>query len=104
MQNTRPRFFGWSNVYWRISTIFLLLGLVVLVLEALGVFHELGILLTVVAMWISMYFGLAGAEERSVELLQSMVHGIDSRLESLDARLNAQTKLLMEIRDTLREK
>ena len=104
MQNSRSPFFGvfWSNTYWRISTIFLLLGLVVLLLEVLGVFHELGLVLAVVGMWISMYFGLAGAEERSVELLQSMVRGIDSRLESIDARLDAQTRVLVEIRDLLR--
>jgi len=102
MQDDRPRFFGWSNTYWRVSTIFLLLGLLVLALELLGVFHQLGVVLTIVGMWISMYFGLAGAEQRSVELLQSMVHGIDSHLESIDRRLDAQTRVLEEIRDLLR--
>jgi len=104
MQERHPPFFSvfWSNAYWRISTIFLLLGLLVLLLEILGVFHELGLVLAVVGMWILMYFGLAGAEERSVELLQSMVRGLDSRLESIDARLDGQTRVLVEIRDLLR--
>ena len=104
MQNSRSPFFGvfWSNTYWRISTIFLVLGLVVLLLEVLGVFHELGLVLAVVGMWISMYVGLAGAEERSVELLQSMVRGLDARLEPIDGRLDAQTRVLVEIRDLLR--
>ena len=103
MEDDRPRFFGWSNTYWRISTVFLLLGLVVLVLEVLGVFRELGLVLTMVGMWMSMYLGLAGAEERSVELLQSMVHGLDAHQESIDTRLESQTRVLVEIRDLLRQ-
>ncbi|MFQ5667915.1 MAG: hypothetical protein ACE5I7_15990 [Candidatus Binatia bacterium] len=94
----------WSNTYWRVSTIVLLLGLVVLVLELFGVLRELGVVLAIVGMWISMYFGLAGAEERSVELLQSMLRGIDSRLESIDGQLDGQTRVLVDIRDLLRER
>jgi len=60
----RPRYW---NVWWTLSVVFMALSILVAVLELLGALGDLGVVLTVIGVGLSMMFGLTGASRGSVD-------------------------------------
>ena len=60
----RPRYW---NVWWTLSVVFMALSILVAVLEWLGVLGDLGVVLAVIGVGLSMMSGLTGASRSSVD-------------------------------------
>jgi hypothetical protein len=78
---TRARFW---NVWWTLTVISAALTLGVALLEALGVFHDLGVVLSIVGLLATMVFGLTASTRSSLGEFRSEVVPL---LEGMDARL-----------------
>ena len=62
------------NIWWALSVIFMTFALVAASLEILGVLRDIGLVVTVVSVGLSVLFGLAGASRNSVvELGEAIV-------------------------------
>ncbi len=60
----RPRYW---NVWWTLSVVFMAFSILVAVLEWLGVLGDLGVVLAVIGVGLSMMSGLTGASRSSVD-------------------------------------
>ncbi len=92
MAKDRP---GYWDIWWILSTIFLALAIVFAVLEYLGVLRDLGVILSVVSVGLSIYFGLMSSTRRSARRLEDALEAgfaaeggkLDRLVEILDERL-----------------
>lgn len=94
---TKARFW---NVWWTLTMISAALTLVVAAMEALGVFRDAGVVLSVVGLLVTMVFGLTASTrsalgEFSNEVVPRLV-GIETRLQGTEARLDRIIALLDE--------
>ena len=87
---TRARFW---NVWWTLTVISAALTLGVALLEALGVFRDLGVVLSVVGLLVTMLFGLTASTRSSLGEFRSE---LVPRLDCIEARLDRIIALLDE--------
>ena len=84
----RARFW---NVWWTVTVITAALTLGVALLEALGVFRDLGLVLSIVGLLVTMIFGLMASTRSSFSEFRA---GVVPRLEGVEARLDAMAMRL----------
>ncbi len=85
----RARFW---NVWWTLTVISAALTLGVLVLEALGVLHDVGMTLSLVGVLISLLFGLTASTRSSLSEFRDealpRLDGLGARLDGLGVRFD----------------
>lgn len=85
---------GFWNVWWTLAWITAALTIAVAVLEALGAFDDLGIVLSLVGLALTMLFGLTASTRSSVGALRSdmipVLALIGERLERIEDRLGSR--------------
>ncbi len=87
---TKARFW---NVWWTLTVISAALTLGVALLEALGVFRDLGLVLSILGLLVTMIFGLAASTRSSLGEFRGDVL---PRLDGMEARLDRIIALLDE--------
>jgi len=98
----RPRYW---NVWWTLTMISAALTLVALVLEALGVFRDLGLALSLAGLLLTAVFGLSASTRSSLGGFRGEVmprlDRMDGRLGQLDVRLGQVDAHLGQMTDRL---
>lgn len=87
---TKARFW---NVWWTLTVISAALTVGIALLEALGVLRDLGIVLSIVGLLVTMLFGLTASTRSSLSTFRGQVV---PRLEGMEARLDRIIALLDE--------
>ena len=94
---TKARFW---NVWWTLTVISAALTVGVALLEALGILRDLGIVLSIVGLLVTMLFGLTASTRSSLSQFKSDVvprlEGMEAHLEGMQARLDRIITLLDE--------
>ena len=96
---------GFWNVWWTLTVISAALTLVIVALEALGVFRDLGVALSVASALLTVLFGLTASTRASVSgfrgevvprlrAIEGQLGGIDGRLGGMEQRLDRIVTLL----------
>jgi hypothetical protein len=102
---TKARFW---NIWWTLAMVSAALTLIAVTLEALGVFRDLGIVLSVAGALLTLLFGLAASTRSSVTEFRGEVAprlgGIEQRLGGIDARLSGMEQRLDRIITLLDER
>lgn len=102
---TRARFW---NVWWTLTVISAALTVGVALLEALGVFRDLGIVLSIVGLLVTMIFGLAASTRSSLGEFRAEVvprlEGVEARLEAMRTHLDGTGTRLDRIIELLDER
>lgn len=92
---SRARFW---NVWWTLTVISAALTLIVVALETLGVFRDVGIILSIAGAFLTLIFGLMASTRSSLtEFRREVVPGlraIDGRLGGLGERLGGMEQRL----------
>jgi len=79
----RPRYW---NVWWTLSVVFMALSILVAVLEWLGVLGDLGVMLAVIGVGLSMMSGLTGASRSSVDQIGEAIVTLEVSGSRVDIR------------------
>ena len=79
----RPRYW---NVWWTLSVVFMALSILVAVLEWLGVLGDLGVVLAVIGVGLSMMSGLTGASRSSVDQIGEAIVTLEVSGSRVDIR------------------
>jgi len=87
---TKARFW---NVWWTLTVISAALTVGIALLEALGVLRDLGIVLSIVGLLVTMIFGLAASTRSSLSEFRG---DVVPRLDGMEARLDRIIELLDE--------
>ena len=101
-QDVKRRARYW-NVWWTLSVVFMALSMLVAALELLGVLGDLGVVLTVIGVGLSMMFGLTGASRGSVDhigeaivTLVAEVSGSREDIRALGSGLDRIERVLLD--------
>jgi hypothetical protein len=79
---------GYWNIWWTLTVISAALTVAVVVLEVLGFFRDLGIILSAIGTAVTLLFGLTASTRSSVrELRGEIVPRLDEIIRLLDERL-----------------
>ncbi len=79
----RPRYW---NVWWTLSVVFMAFSILVAVLEWLGVLGDLGVVLAVIGVGLSMMSGLTGASRSSVDQIGEAIVTLEVSGSRVDIR------------------
>jgi hypothetical protein len=85
------------NVWWTLTVLAAIFGVIVAILEALGVFHDVGIALGVLSVIATIIFGVSASTRSSVRAIDYRLVGVDARLEGIDHRLGGLDQRLIGV-------
>ena len=95
--NRRARYW---NVWWTLSVVFMALSILVAVLELLGALGDLGIVLAIIGVGLSMISGLTGASRSSVdqigEAIVTLVAEVSGSREDIRAAGDRIERVLLD--------
>jgi hypothetical protein len=89
------------NIWWTLTVLAALFGVIVAILEALGVFRDVGIALGVLSVIATIIFGVWASTRSSIRALDFRLVGVDDRLVGLDDRLGGIDRRLAGLDDRL---
>jgi len=85
MQNGKN---GYWNIWWTLAVLSAAIGVLAVILEYLGIIRDLGLVIGVVSMALSVLFGLTASTRSAVNSLRSELVPVLERIERiLDERL-----------------
>jgi len=89
------------NVWWTLTVLAAIFGVIVAILDALGVFRDVGIALGVLSVIATIMFGVSASTRSSVRAIDYRLVGVDARLEGIDHRLGGLDQRLGGLDDRL---
>jgi hypothetical protein len=106
---------GFWNVWWTLTVISAALTLVIVALEALGVFRDLGVALSAASALLTLLFGLTASTRSSLSgfrgeviprlrEIEGQLGGIEGRLAGIDGRFGGMEQRLDRIVTLLDER
>jgi len=79
---------GYWNIWWTLAVLSAAIGVLAVILEYLGIIRDLGLVIGVVSMALSVLFGLTASTRSAVNSLRSELVPVLERIERiLDERL-----------------
>ena len=99
---SKPRYW---NVWWFLAILSAALGVVALILEGLGVFRDLGLILTGISLFATLLFGLTATTRSAVSTLHGELSQLHSTLRAEISGLRTDLLASLErIEDLLRRR
>lgn len=84
------------NIWWTLSVVFLGLAVLTAVLEYLGFFRDLGVILTIIGVGTGLFFGLTGATRTSVSLVGEVAVNVVVEVQAVKLSLDRIERILTE--------
>ncbi len=84
---------GYWNVWWTLTVLALVFTLAVSVLEYLGVFRDLGMVLSALGLLLGVFFGLTASTRSSVAMLRGEVRAVAADVQVLHPMVSTPERI-----------